>query len=146
MSKNKKVNIMDVILKHKKEIAIGAILLVAVIVCIVFLLLNNGDDSNNENGNTNLVNNINRSNENGNTVDNTEVENVVITEEEIVNTYGLTKEDAINLVKQNINSDNFEYSVEINNKARYVVTVKNTLTNTEYKYEVDPMTKEYYEI
>ena len=131
MSKNKKVNIMDVILKHKKEIAIGAILLVAVIVCIVFLLLNNGDNSNNENGNT---------------VDNTEVENVVITEEEIVNTYGLTKEDAINLVKQNINSDNFEYSVEINNKARYVVTVKNTLTNTEYKYEVDPMTKEYYEI
>lgn len=131
MSKNKKVNIMDVISKHKKEIAFGAILLVAVIVCIVFLLLNNGDDSNNENGNT---------------VDNTEVENVVITEEEIVNTYGLTKEDAINLVKQNINSDNFEYSVEINNKARYVVTVKNTLTNTEYKYEVDPMTKEYYEI
>lgn len=131
MSKNKKVNIMDVISKHKKEIAFGAILLVAVIVCIVFLLLNNGDNSNNENGNT---------------VDNTEVENVVITEEEIVNTYGLTKEDAINLVKQNINSDNFEYSVEINNKARYVVTVKNTLTNTEYKYEVDPMTKEYYEI
>ncbi|MBO5376316.1 MAG: hypothetical protein J6A52_05630 [Bacilli bacterium] len=131
MSKNKKVNIMDIISKHKKEIAFGAILLVAVIVCIVFLLLNNGDNSNNENGNT---------------VDNTEVENVVITEEEIVNTYGLTKEDAINLVKQNINSDNFEYSVEINNKARYVVTVKNTLTNTEYKYEVDPMTKEYYEI
>ena len=78
MSENKEVNIMDVISKHKKEIAIGAILLVAVIVCIVFLLLNNGDDSNNENGNT---------------VDNIEVENVVITEEEIVNTYAKMDEN-----------------------------------------------------
>lgn len=133
MAKNKKdkVDVMDYLMNHKKEIAIGAVLLVAVVVCIVFLLLNNGDSNKNENENSTGTG---------------EVENVVITEEEIVKTYGVTKEDAIKLVKQSINSDNFEYSVTINSKAKYIVTVKNTLTNSEYKFEVDPMTKQYYEI
>ena len=123
-------SIKDYLLKYKKEIAIGAVLLIAVIVCIVFLVSNN-KDTNNENEKPDI---------------NNEVENVVITEEEIVEAYGVTKEDAISLVKQSINSDNFEFTVTINSKAKYIVTVKNTLTDSVYKYEVDPMTKQYYEI
>lgn len=126
----KEGSIKDYLVKYKKEIAIGAVLLIAVIVCIVFLFVNNGDNDNeNENSNT------------GN-----EIENVVITEEEIVGAYGVTKEDAIALVKQSINSDNFEFTVTISSEAKYIVTVKNTLTDAIYKYEVDPMTKQYYEI
>lgn len=104
-------------------------LVVAAIVCIVFLFNNSKEEDNNINGNNE--------------------ENIVyekVTEDQIVDVYGVSKEDAIALVKQNFNSDNFEYSVEISSEARYIVTVKNVIDEKEYKFEVNPMTKEYYVI
>lgn len=117
------------VMKHKKELIIGGVLVVAAIVCIVFLFNNSKEEDNNTNGNNE--------------------ENIVyekVTEDQIVDVYGVSKEDAIALVKQNFNSDNFEYSVEISSEARYIVTVKNVIDEKEYKFEVNPMTKECYEI
>lgn len=117
------------VMKHKKELIIGIVLVVAAIVCIVFLFNNSKEEDNNINGNNE--------------------ENIVyekVTEDQIVDVYGVSKEDAIALVKQNFNSDNFEYSVEISSEARYIVTVKNVIDEKEYKFEVNPMTKEYYVI
>ena len=46
------------------------------------------------------------------------------------------------------NSDNYEFSVEINKDSKYIVSVKNTLTESITKFLVDPtsLNGSFYEI
>lgn len=124
---------MDKLLKKKKELIIGVVLLIAVILCIVFLVTNGKDKKE-----KNIDNNIEDTNK--------APEDVAFSEEDLKSAYGVNKEDAINLVKPLFNSDNFEYTAVVTNKAKYLVTVKNTISKQEYQFEVDPITKSYYEI
>ena len=123
---------MKNILKKKKELAIGLIFLVVIILCIVFLV-SNGDSKEKKNEVNNGGNDV---------VD----PGHKIEEKDIVDSYGMSKEDAIKLVKKLFNSDNFEFSAEVNNDAKYIVTVKNTISDVTYKYVVDPISKSYYEM
>lgn len=123
---------MKNILKKKKEIIIGFIFLVVIILCIVFIVTK-GDSKEKKNE------------------DKKEDKVVVdpghkIEEKDIVDAYGMSKDDAIKLVKKLFNSDNFEFSAEINSDSKYIVTVKNAISDTEYKYLVDPISKSYYEM
>lgn len=116
------------ILKYKKEIIIGAVVLVVAIIAIVFLVMNSKEEPNNNNN---------------------QEENKVyekVPENTLEDVYGMTKEDAITIVKQRFNSDNFEFSAEITSEGKYLVIAKNVINQNEYKYEVDPMTKECYEL
>lgn len=122
---------MEKLLKKKKELIIGIFLLLAVIICIVFIITNNNDKKENNNNNSD---------------GNNEVEDVIFTEENLKSAYGVSKEDAINIIKPLFNSDNFEYTVDVTKDAKYRVTVKNTISKTEYKFDVDPVTKSYSEI
>lgn len=69
-------------------------------------------------------------------------------EEEIKSAYGMSKDDAINIVKEIYNDDVHEYSCEINVDSKYIVSVKNTITNETVKYLVDPesIDNSFYEI
>ena len=69
-----------------------------------------------------------------------------IEEKHIIEAYGMSKDDAINKVKEIFNSDTFEFTAEINKEAKYVVTVKNVITEQTYKYLVDPISKSYSEM
>ena len=66
----------------------------------------------------------------------------------IIEAYGMSKEDAINIVKEIYNSDSYEFTCEIDNDSKYVVSVKNVVTNEVTKYIVDPESKDnsFYEI
>lgn len=126
-TENKKKTLLYFIKKNK--IIIASIIFLIIILTITFLIINN-----NKNENNNEVNNN----------DNTTIDE--ITENDIVDTYNFTKEDAKNLVMQLFNSDNFEFNVTISSNAKYIVEVKNTINDNVYKYEVDPITKTYVEI
>lgn len=127
-TENKKKTLLYFIKKNK--IIIASIIFLIIILTITFLIINN-----NKNESNNEVNN----NDDNTTIDE-------ITENDIVDTYNFTKEDAKNLVMQLFNSDNFEFNVTISSNAKYIVEVKNTINDNVYKYEVDPITKTYVEI
>ena len=92
-----------------------------VIIALVFLIKGcSSEDSNSSNNEGNTIKKIGAS------------------EEDIVKSYGTSKQDAINVVKSIYNSDNFEFSAEINEDSKYIVSVKNTITNKVEKYLVDP--------
>ena len=73
-----------------------------------------------------------------NNQNNEEVEKIGAKEDDIIQAYGMSKEDAINVVKRIYNSDNYEFSADINNESKYIVTVKNIITEKTSKYVVDP--------
>lgn len=116
--------------KKRMEIIIGAIIVLAIIICVICFLGKGKDKNNNEN--------------NANT--NPPVEDKVFTEQDIIDAYGMSKEDAINLVKSLFNSDNFDFDAEVSKTAKYIVTVTNTINDSTYTYEVDPISKSYYEV
>lgn len=123
MKKNNKVKENNLQGKNYIMIGVGAVL---VIVIIGFLLVKGcSNDKNNDKNNEN----------NGN-------EDVITkkgaTEEDIIAAYGMSKQDAINLVKALYNSDNFEFTADINEDSKYIVSVKNIITNNVDKYFVDP--------
>lgn len=70
--------------------------------------------------------------------ENNEVEQKGAKEDDLINAYGMSKEDAINIVKDFYNSDNYEFACEINSDSKYIVTVTNTITEEDTKYLVDP--------
>jgi hypothetical protein len=72
-----------------------------------------------------------------------EVEN--FKENQIVDAYNVSKEEAIGLVRNIFNGDVYDFSCEIKG-ADYIVTVKNRLTGEVYEYKVDPINKSFYEI
>lgn len=69
-------------------------------------------------------------------------------EGDLVEAYGMSREDAINIVKSIYNGDNYEFSAEINEDSKYIVSVKNTITETTDKFLVDPQStsKSFYSI
>ena len=66
------------------------------------------------------------------------IDKIGASEQALIDAYGMSKNDAIEIVKEIYNSDNFEFSADINKDSKYVVTVKNTITNKSDKYIVDP--------
>lgn len=65
---------------------------------------------------------------------------------QIAKEYGVTEEDAINVIKKIYTGDNYKFSVTTNSNSMYVVTVTNEDTNTKTVYEVDPNNKQHKEI
>ncbi len=113
-------------LKKKNSFNMNYIIVavIIVIVLILGLLLIKGcskkDSSNNENNEEKVI------------------EKKAVDESDLVESYGMSKEDAINIVKTAYNGDIYEFSAEINKDSKYIVTVKNLVTNTESKFLVDP--------
>jgi len=129
--------------KHKKEIIIIGVALLVAIVTIVFVKLSTQEEE------YYPIDKIEVPDDEEDTEkpkDEPTVQPGTTSEETMIDVYGMSKEDAIKLVKTAFNSDNFEFTAVINKEAKYVVTAKNTITNTKYTYEVDPLTKEFYEI
>lgn len=65
-------------------------------------------------------------------------------EEQLVNATGMTKEDAIELVKENFGSDNYEFTATATNDGMYKVVVKNVVEETKIVYYVDPSNGTFY--
>ena len=59
-------------------------------------------------------------------------------EEDLISSYGMSKNDAIEIVKTIYNSDNYEFSADINEDSKYIISVKNLITEKVDKYLVDP--------
>ena len=80
--------------------------------------------------------------------DNKTSKKIPASEEQIKNAYDMSKEDAINIVKALYNSDVYEFEAKINEDSKYVVTVKNTITESVTKFLVDPTSTNgsFYEI
>lgn len=121
---------MKNILKHKKELIIGIVFVLVIIVCLIFFFANN---KNGKGSSSNTENNVIGG-------------DVTFTEQDLIDTYGVSGENAINIVKEYYNSDNFEYSFSVTDDAMYIVTVKNSINGNTYKFKLNPSTKSYYSI
>lgn len=64
-------------------------------------------------------------------------------EEKVEEHYHFSKDDAINLVRNNFDGDIYTFKAEAKGDGSYVVTVTNTLTKHDYIFYVDPGTKTY---
>ncbi len=135
MKKKSKLNVKN----HKKELMIGVIFFIAVVVCIVFLFLNSD-----KKGANNIGNNNDSENETNSIIN--DVDSTKVTEENIMEIYNFSKEDAKKLVQSSFNSDTFEFNVIVNDEGKYIVTAKSLVNTTIYRYEVDPSTKTYSEL
>ena len=136
--------------KFKRELIIAVVGVLLIVGIFLLIALSGGskenkDNSSNDNSDKEQVENNNENNDNssGNTGN---IDYGVSSEDTIIKVYGMSKEDALNLVKKEFLSDNFEFSVEISQDVTYIVSAKNVATNKVIKYEVNPSTKEYYEI
>lgn len=65
-------------------------------------------------------------------------------EDKLVDATGMTKEDAIEIVKENFESDNYEFSATVTNDGLYKVVVTNTVDESKIVYFVDPTDGRYY--
>lgn len=128
--------------KHKNEIVIGIILLCIVVICIICLVTNNKDDDNSNNNNQNIPGeNVEFNGENN---IETGKDSATVKEEDLVEAYGMTKDDALKLVKEEFNTDNFTFTVITTNDAKYMVIALNNADESKYYVEVNPATKAYY--
>ena len=116
--------------KMKKELVIAVVFILVLILGVVFLLSKKGDTS--EEGKENTPK--------------TEEKGEVFTEKDLEESYGMSSSRAIEIVKELYNSDNFEFVATVNNNAKYLVTVTNSITGAKTVYEVDPVTESFYEI
>lgn len=130
-----------------KIIIILITVLVALAILVAFLMLGAKGDKNNTNNNTdnkNNIENIEQNTENEKFNNPKDAEN--ITEADIIGVYNFSKEDAKKMVMANFNSDNFEFYVNVSTEGKYIVTVRNTISEKIYKYEVDPAKRTFVEI
>ena len=133
-----------------KIIIILVTVLVALAILIAFLMLgakgdkNNTNNTNNNTDNKNNIENIEQNTENEKFNNPKDAENV--TEADIIGVYNFSKEDAKKMVMANFNSDNFEFYVNVSTEGKYIVTVRNTISEKIYKYEVDPAKRTFVEI
>lgn len=87
-----------------------------------------------------LLNNNNDSKTNGDDV----IDNTKLKEDNIINTTGMSSDDAIKLVKENFGSDNYKFSAEVTDDGLYKVTVINVVDDSKIIYYVDPTTGSAY--
>lgn len=139
---------MQITNEQKTKIIIILItVLVALAILVAFLMLGAKGDKNNTNNNTdnkNNIENIEQNTENEKFNNPKDAEN--ITEADIIGVYNFSKEDAKKMVMANFNSDNFEFYVNVSTEGKYIVTVRNTISEKIYKYEVDPAKRTFVEI
>lgn len=132
--------------KTKMIVTLVALLIVLAIL-VAFLVFGTNGGKNNVNNNTDNksnTENIEQNTENEKFVDPKDAENV--TEKDIINAYNFSKEDAKKMIIANFNSDNFEFYVNVSTEGKYIVTVRNTISEKIYKYEVDPAKRTFVEI
>lgn len=130
-----------------KIIIITVAVLIVLAILVVFLVFGaNGSNNNTNNNADNKINteNIEPNNENEKFVSPKDAENV--TEKDIIDVYNFSKEDAKKMIMANFNSDNFEFYVNVSTEGKYIVTVRNTISEKIYKYEVDPARRTFVEI
>ncbi len=65
-------------------------------------------------------------------------------EDQIKEITGMSKEDAIELVKPNLESENYVFASEITNDSLYKVTATNTINDEKTIYYVDPTNSKVY--
>ena len=139
---------MQITNEQKTKIIIILItVLVALAILVAFLMLGAKGDKNNTNNNTdnkNNIENIEQNTENEKFNNPKDAEN--ITEADIIGVYNFSKEDAKKMVMANFNSDNFEFYVNVSTEGKYIVAVRNTISEKIYKYEVDPAKRTFVEI
>ncbi len=102
----------------KNNLRVIIALLIAVILIVTGVILLNNDKPNNDNDNP--------------------VIDKKVTEDDIVVATGMTKEEAIEIVKVNFGSDNYEFSATATNDGLYKVTVTNVVDDSKIIYYVDP--------
>ncbi len=73
------------------------------------------------------------------------LQNEATLEENLFNRTGMSKEDAIELVKPNFVNEVYVFSSEATNDNLYKVTATNTVSLDEKVYYVDPTTSKIYE-
>ena len=121
--------------KGKNNVTIWIIcaVILVVLIAVIAVLIVNGTSANK----TNAKNNE----ENTNT--NTVIEEPVskITEQEMIEKYGVSIKNAEEIVLANFNSDNYECETKISEDEYYMITVIDTFDKTKYKFKVDPVTK-----
>ncbi len=74
------------------------------------------------------------------------IKEVKVKEEDVTNTFGTTKEEAIEAVKNIYNGDSYEFEATIRADNFYIVTVTHVVTKNKVIYEVNPQTLDYKEI
>ncbi len=118
----------------KKIMYVVITTLIVIIIAVLIIMISNEKD----NKDTNNNNTDNNNNSEG-------LEKVEApSEETLINQYGMSKEKAIGVVQKVYNSDIYEFSAKITIDGVYEITAKNTLTNTNTQYLVDPATGNYY--
>ena len=122
MKKNEKIKEKSSINNYKILFMAIIGVLVLIIICVVAFKGCSKEDSKNSN----------------NSNEEEKIKKIGASEEDIISAYGMSKQDAINIVKEIYNSDNFEFSADINEDSKYVVSVENTITKKVDKYVVDP--------
>ncbi len=118
---------MSILKDRKWQIVIGVVLLVLIAIVLI-LVLPKKDDNTKDNEDKPIS------------------EKDIITEDDLKKTYDMSKEDAIKIIKKEYNDDNYDFSAIVNEQGLYVITVKNRLTDTVDKYNVDPSNGAYYVI
>lgn len=108
-------------LKKNKNLVIGVIIVLVVAVLLVLILTNIFSKDNSKNNKQNKIENKVESNE-----------------KTIEKDYSFTKEDALKIIKNIYNSDNYSFDATAGGDNTYIVTVTNTDTNESVKYSVDP--------
>ncbi len=125
---DKKKNILQ-----SKEALLGVVLVVIILVCVIAVVLTRGKKTNKNDDKTPA------------TIDIKE-EKQDFTEKDLKDIYGMSGKEAIEIVKKDFKSDTFDFSVEVDENSNYIVTAKNKITETIYRYSIDPSNGSYYVI
>ncbi len=121
--------------KSVKKISKGnekifAIVVVAIVlVCFVVIVLTRGNKKNDDEGKPAAADIVEDNN---------------FTSNDLKSIYGMSGEEAIEIVKKDFKSDTFEFSYDTDGESQYIVVAKNKITGSEYKYAVDPSSGSYY--
>ena len=118
------------ILKGNEKL-FGIIVAVVLVLCLVGVIVTRGSKKNDD---------VKPSS--GDIVD----DKIDFTDKDLKDIYGMSGEDAIEIVKRDFKSDTFEFSYEVDKNSQYIVIAKNKITGTVYKYSVDPSSGSYYTV
>ena len=126
--KGKKKNVLQ-----SKEALLGVALVAIILVCVITVVVTRGNKSNKDDEKTPAGTDIKEDQKD-------------FTEKDLSDIYGMSGKEAIEIVKKDFKSDTFDFSVEVDQDSNYIVIAKNKITETEYRYSVDPSNGSYYAI